>query len=525
MTRPPIPDSSLALALLGASAVAAAAAWMAASQAWGPSALALGGLALGSIETLRRRRALDSIAARLSRIAQQGSVGQPIEALVGAAETRLAEVETRLLHRHRITGLPTREPLLERMAADARGVVGLVMLRDFERMCAFDDALGERTIAEMVQRAQRMLGRDRFLAQVDRAQLAIWFGPDVPLADARAELDAVAYALGDQIVDVGSGVVISPDVRSASARLPDDGASPDIALRRAIALLASDRAAAVANPVAAARDRYEIEQDLRQAVARGEFEMLFQPLIDPGKARVCGAEALLRWHHPQRGPVSPADFIPLVESSGLADEVGLWALNTAAREARAWQAMGHDRLYVAVNVSGRQLDREDLPALVERTLARHALAPGRLQIELTETVAAGDVARAARLFDTLRAMGVRIAIDDFGTGYSSLAHLRALPFDQIKIDKSFVTSMVESPDSAAIVNAIARLGDSLHLPVTAEGVEDADIQARLIAIGCAKGQGWYYGKPLSIAGARRLLSERGLAGVAAPVATSRRLAG
>ncbi len=453
-------------------------------------------------ERILARRRLADIATRVAALVATPSSGRSsdrqVDALLTEAQARLAAVETRLEHRHRVTDLPTREPLLHAMAAEGTGTIGVVAFADFDRMCAFDESLGERMMVTLVDRMRRMIGPARMLAHVDRAQIAIWFGSGVTPDDAQRELHAVTYALSDRLDAGPDGGVILPEVRSSVARL-ESTTTPQATLTRAVAMLhpgiAAEDADAV-NPITAARDRYAMEQDLRQAIARGEFEMLYQPLIDADAGAVVGAEALLRWHHPTRGTIPPSQFVPLVESIGLADEVGLWTLNAACREARAWQTRGLGALHVAVNTSGHQLDRADMRALVERTLARHSLAPAQLEIELTESVAAGDVGRAARLFDELRHLGVRIAIDDFGTGYSSLSALRQLSFDKIKIDREFVTDVDRRPDSQAICQSIIALGRGLGIRVLAEGVERAEEYRWLRGHGCSHFQGYYFAQPL-----------------------------
>ncbi len=204
----------------------------------------------------------------------------------------------------------------------------------------------------------------------------------------------------------------------------------------------------------------------------------------------------MRWQHPTRGAVSPTLFVPIMEAMGLAHDFGMWALNTAAREARSWQVKGLGDLRVAVNVSGYQLEREDLAALVERTLVRHGLTPGVLEIELTEGVAMVDCARAARLFADIRAMGVSIAIDDFGTGFSSLSTLRKLAFDKIKIDREFVTDVDRRKDSQAICQSIVALARGLGIRVLAEGVERREEYVWLRQHGCHLFQGYYFSPPL-----------------------------
>lgn len=457
---------------------------------------------ISAADRLRRFHLLD-LTARLETLTGTtagGSIEQRLADGIAAVADRLSEVEHRTDQRHAITGLPTREPLIKLMTTDGRGVLGVVGILDFDRLCAFDPALGERFLLAMVDRLTRMLPDERLVAQVDRASIAIWFGADVDESAARAELDVVGYALGNVVVDVEREIL--PEIRVRHAAMPADGVNAHALLSRTLASLALEPGVAIAakpaiDPVAVARERYALEQDLRQAATRGEFEMRYQPLIDAGEGSVSGAESLIRWFHPVRGQVSPSRFVPVLEAMGLAHETGMWTLNAAAREARAWQAQNLGALRVAVNVSGHQLDRDDMAALVARTLARHSLGADALEIELTESVAMSDGARAARLFDALRAMGVRIAIDDFGTGYSSFSTLRTLAFDKIKIDREFVTNVDTRRDSQAICQSMIALGRGLGIRVLAEGVERRDEYEWLRRHGCKHFQGFYFSPPLT----------------------------
>jgi EAL domain-containing protein (putative c-di-GMP-specific phosphodiesterase class I) len=211
---------------------------------------------------------------------------------------------------------------------------------------------------------------------------------------------------------------------------------------------------------------------------------------------VCGAEALLRWQHPERGFVSPARFVPVMEAIGLASEIGAWVLNAAVREASEWRARGFSELRMAVNVSGVQLERDDLPILVERTLQRHALTAGCLEIELTESVATSNADHCRRIFQQLRDMGVKLAVDDFGTGYSGFSSLRTLRFDKIKIDREFVSNVDTRSDSQAICQSIIALARGLGIRVLAEGVERQAEYAWLRRHGCHHFQGYYFSRPL-----------------------------
>jgi EAL domain-containing protein (putative c-di-GMP-specific phosphodiesterase class I)/GGDEF domain-containing protein len=466
------------------------------------------GLCISWIGWAVRERRLVRATARAERTLQRYAptpiAGRTLDRLDRALDgtaVLLARLEQRVTQRHSVSGLPTREPLFAAIEADLAkghvGVLGLISLADFERLIAFDPAAADEMLVAIVDRARRMLGERRLIAQIDRARLAIWFGPESQTDVACAQLDALGYALGAPIQAGGQEWL--PEVRVATACVPPEGATAQGLLARAIGALSQGGAIAAeptADPVEAARERYAMEQDLRRAIERNEFELRFQPLIDADARRVCGAEALLRWTHPVHGPVPPSRFVPIVEAAGLADEVGLWVLNAACREARTWQRQGLGPLRVAVNISGHQLDRSDLHALIERTLARHSLGADTLEVELTETVAAGDAGRTAALFRHLRALGVAIAIDDFGTGYSSFSALRQLSFDKLKIDREFVTAVDQRRDSQAICRSMIALGHGLGIRVLAEGVERREEYDWLRRHGCGHFQGYYFAPPL-----------------------------
>uniref|UniRef100_UPI0035CA0D9D putative bifunctional diguanylate cyclase/phosphodiesterase n=1 Tax=uncultured Sphingomonas sp. TaxID=158754 RepID=UPI0035CA0D9D len=440
----------------------------------------------------------------------------PLESGIADLAERLATVDHRLLATHPLSGMPMREALLVRIDADGRGLLGAIAFVDFDRLTAFDPTLGERVFSVLAARLRKMVPASRFLAQVDRGHVALWFGEQLDPAGARAELEAISYALGNAIVEGGREIVPQIELRLAAFDCDAD-LTPAAFLSRTLAsfALAEDRHAAEAiriDPAELARDRYGLEQDLRQAIARRELTLAFQPLIDAAQQRVCGAEALLRWHHPERGLVSPALFIPVMESIGLASEIGAWVLNAAVREAGEWRARGFADLRMAVNVSGLQLERDDLPILVERTLQRHAQGPACLEIELTESVATSDADHSRRIFQHLRAMGVKLAVDDFGTGYSGFSTLRTLRFDKIKIDREFVTDVDTRRDSQAICQSIIALARGLGIRVLAEGVERHAEYAWLRRHGCHHFQGYHFSRPLDADGFAAFVRDtRGLA--------------
>jgi diguanylate cyclase (GGDEF)-like protein len=252
--------------------------------------------------------------------------------------------------------------------------------------------------------------------------------------------------------------------------------------------------------------RNELESGLRHAIPRHEIVPFFEQQIDLTTGRLTGFEVLARWEHPTRGLVSPTLFVPIAEETGMIGELSLSIMRQAFMAARDWSPA----LTLSVNISPWQLRDAGLAQKIIKVLTECGFPANRLEIEVTETGLFDNLPLAQSIIGSLKNQGVGLALDDFGTGYSSLAHLRALPFDRIKIDRSFVMSVSDNPESAAIVTAIARLGDSLNLPITAEGIEDSRIEERLRALGCARGQGYLYGRPMSAANARRLLAERRL---------------
>lgn len=256
----------------------------------------------------------------------------------------------------------------------------------------------------------------------------------------------------------------------------------------------------------ALQQRNETESGMRNGIPRGEFVPYFEQQVDLTTGRLGGFEMLARWNHPTRGLVPPDSFIPIAEETGIIADLSLSVMRQALEEAKSWDSS----LIVSVNISPSQLKDPWLAQKIVKLLVETGFPSSRLEIEITETSLFENLALAQSIIGSLKNQGIRLALDDFGTGYSSLAHLRALPFDRIKIDKSFVTSIIENPESAAIVNAITKLGDSLGLSVTAEGIEDAAIEERLRQLGCHKGQGWHFGKPTSIGQTRMLLAERNL---------------
>lgn len=234
---------------------------------------------------------------------------------------------------------------------------------------------------------------------------------------------------------------------------------------------------------------------VRKALGRGDLELHYQPKMDLCSGRIVGVEALVRWRHPEFGLISPMEFIPQAEESGLIRILSLWVLETALRQCRAWRRAGLE-LNVAVNLSARILDEPSLAQTIASMLARFSVDPGALELELTESAVMADPAGSAELLGRLEAMGVRLSIDDFGTGYSSLAYLRSLPVHEIKIDKEFVTNMASDDRDAKIVRSTIDLAHSLNKKVVAEGVEDQEVRDLLGVLKCDLAQGFFWSPPM-----------------------------
>lgn len=448
------------------------------------------------------KRRLNETGARIAALHADNSTPQILQAGVNQVEQQFAQPRHRLSSLHPVSGLPMREALLAKMNARQSGLIGALAFIDADRLTAIDPTLAERALSVSISRLRKMLPDTRFAAQIDRAHVALWFSEESD-AEARDVLNAISYALSEKIAD--SGYEIMPQIKIRLARF-DRALTPDASsfVSRIIASFAlpTGGSTLAAEPLhvidhaALARERYSVEQDLRQAIARHELRLLFQPLIDAERQCVSGAEALMRWTHADRGPIAPSHFIPIMEGSGLASEIGMWAINAAAREARVWRANGLRHLRVAINLSGLQLERNDLPSLIQRTLQHHELGADAIELELTESIATTNADHCRQIFEELRAMGIKLAVDDFGTGYSGFSSLRQLAFDKIKIDREFVTDVDRRRDSQAICESIIALGRGLGIRVLAEGVERGEEYQWLRRHGCHHFQGYYFAQPL-----------------------------
>lgn len=253
-------------------------------------------------------------------------------------------------------------------------------------------------------------------------------------------------------------------------------------------------------------ERAALEEEIRAGITDGQFVPYFEKQIEIATGRLLGFEVLARWNHPTKGLIAPTDFIPMAEECGVISDLSLQVIKKALMEARHWDPS----LTISVNLAPTQLRDPWLAHKIVKMLAETGFAASRLEIEITEAALYDNLEVAKSIIDSLKNQGVRLALDDFGIGYSSLAHLRALPFDRIKMDKSFAMSIEENDENAAVINAVNQLGDSLAITVSVKGIEDESARATLSKIGCTKGQGWFYGKPTSITATRSILAQHNM---------------
>ncbi len=244
-------------------------------------------------------------------------------------------------------------------------------------------------------------------------------------------------------------------------------------------------------------ERIHLEHALHQAIDREEFELNYQPLINVQKGQLCGVEALLRWHHPQKGLISPGEFIHVLETTGLIIPVGEWVMRKACTDFKDWESIVSDDFRIAINLSPQQFQAPDLLPTLLRILEEHQVSPERLEVEITENLVMQNVLGTQNLLDALQSNGIRLSMDDFGTGYSSLSYLKSFPFNTLKIDRSFTKDIIEKPEESAIIQAILLLGQGFKLNIVAEGVETEAQARRLVELGCHEMQGHWFSRPLS----------------------------
>lgn len=428
-----------------------------------------------------------------------------------------------------LTGLANRAGFLERLSLEfARTKRGknrfAVHYLDLDHFKEVNDTLGhpvgDKLLQAVASRLTACLRDTDMVARFGGDEFAVLQAGNVDnagikaLAAKIAEVIAEPYPIEDNRVQTSASIGIVPyssDVTGVDAMMM----KADLALYRAKSEGRNQYCFHVSELDEKTRERMIIGEELRHAIMREEFELFFQPQVALKSGRVAGMEALLRWHHPQRGLILPGAFIPIAETTGSIVPIGEWVFEQACRQIKAWNDLGIAPQTVAINLSGAQFRLASrIDKIATDTLARYDIAPHQVEIELTESVLLETTQRHRDVFDRLRKIGVRLAIDDFGTGYSSLDYLRSFKVSRLKIDPSFIADIGANADAAAIVRASIGLAHELGIEVVAEGVETAEQRDFLIATGCDYAQGYYFGRPLSVAAASDLLRQNRQVGAA-----------
>jgi diguanylate cyclase (GGDEF)-like protein len=419
-----------------------------------------------------------------------------------------------------LTGLPNRTLIVDRLeqmllrSRHSQSPVAALFI-DLDNFKSINDTLGHAAGDELLQAvAARLdgvvrdvdalgrLGGDEFV--VIAGEMSLIAGPELVaerLLDALKE--PVKLGKDETPVTVTASVGIATGDRASAGDLLRDA---DIAMYRAkwggrnrCVVFESGMAEAV-------QSRMELEMDLRVALENDEFFLAYQPTVDLRDMSPTGLEALIRWESPTRGVVQPDDFIPLLEETGLITEIGRWVLHTACTQGAAWRDAGHP-IGMAVNVSARQLDSDEIVADVQAALSQSGLDPSALTLEITETTLMRDAQDTVRRLTEIKALGVRVAIDDFGTGYSSLAHLRQFPIDALKIDRSFITGLAQNLEGESLIHTLVQLGKALSIETIAEGIERPNELSLLREEDCDGGQGFLFARPLDALATEAFLQE------------------
>jgi diguanylate cyclase (GGDEF)-like protein len=420
-------------------------------------------------------------------------------------ERRLAEEQIRhLAHYDALTNLPNRalfhEQLKQELARITPGQQLAVFYIDIDEFKSVNDTLGHLIGDELLKSVAVSLSRcvaaTDFVARLGGDEFAIVQTAVKTPADVTALASRVFEAIREPYECLGHQVTTDASIGIALA--PQHGADLDQILKNAdLAMYAAKSAGRRTyrffepDMDAQVKARRILEMDLRQAITDGALEVYYQPCISLASNEITGCEALLRWRHPERGMISPAEFIPIAEETGLINRLGEWVLTTACAEAVTWP----DDIKLAVNVSPVQFKSGTLALKIVAALAASGLAANRLELEITEAVLIRDDDAALEILHQLREIGVRIALDDFGTGYSSLSYLQRFPFDKIKIDRCFINDLAEHESSACIVQAVVNIAAARDMTTTAEGVETPQQLELLRALGCAEMQGYLFSKP------------------------------
>ena len=445
-----------------------------------------------------------------------------LEQVVSARTEGLEAANKQLRHlatHDALTGLPNRVLLDDRLAqaiahSQRNGHLFALLMVDLARFKLINDSLGHRAGDELLQEtARRLTGVARAIDTLARSggdEFVMILHPIDARDDAELLAQRVIEALKPTMRIAGVDIHTSPSI--GIAFYPADGTTTETLIARADAAMYSAKQRGRNNAQCFApgmdtqsQDKVRLESDLHEAIALKQFELDYQPKVDVKSGAVHSVEALIRWRHPQRGLISPNEFIPLAEDSGLIGPIGGWVVREACRQAKAWQRKGLPQVRVAVNLSASQFRQKNLLATIRQALLDADLDPSYLEVELTESAVMTNPEESVSILEQLSKMGVLVSVDDFGTGYSSMSYLRRFPIDKLKIDRGFISEIMTRPDDASIVRAIVSLAHSLRLKVVAEGVETPDQLDFLKTLGCDQYQGFHFSTPVSAADFEELL--------------------
>jgi len=426
------------------------------------------------------------------------------------------------LHRHRydcLTNLPNRSFLRERLSEildKQKGLPGVipVIAISLDKINRINSTLGKDignyVICSIAQRLNKCNDKINIVARLEAAEFALVLEPVTEKQDTINIAESILEIVAQSIVVESCEVYVTASI--GISWYPGDGCDVDELLRRAYTAMyhAQEKSGNNyqfynQNIACYSIDKLSQENSLRNALKKSEFEVYYEPKVEIKTGKIVGAEALVRWNHPELGLVSPGEFIPMAEEMGLIAPLGEWVLETACRQTKAWQVEGLGLLRVAVNVSARQFEQKNMTKRVSEILIETGLDPKYLELELTESLVLEDETAVFKAFSVWQNMGIRVAIDDFGTGYASLSYSKRFPFDVLKIDKSFIHNIAEDRQNAAITIAIIQMAHSMNMTVVGEGVEDERELAFLCEHDCDEIQGYFFSKALPRADFEALL--------------------